>query len=132
MARLSTAYHKQGHIYYLYVDYDPPNYLTIESKFFRDLTRLITTRITPAEGGSKFEIYYGRPYEEHPEPEPISLQEGGDAAVARFAKIINEEIEAGNINPNQTAEAHDQKSGFGRPAVAQGRFAAIRSENTAS
>lgn len=116
--------HRLGDINYLYVDFDPPNYVTFEGSAF-GITSLTTVRIVPAEGGSRFEIYNGRPYEEY-DDEIITLQqELTDSAVATFAKVIADEIQAGRIDPDQRDADAAQKTGFGRPDVAKGRFGDI-------
>jgi hypothetical protein len=127
---IGTSYHCQhrnGDIYYLYVDFDPPNYLTIEAKAF-GLTSLITMRFTAVEGGSNFEILYGLPTPEDPLEEFDLAQvvafskEGGDETVARFAQIIAEDIESGLIHPDQFEQTRVQKDSLKRPGVSKGRY----------
>jgi hypothetical protein len=116
--------HRLGDINYFYVDFDPPNYVTFEGTAF-GFTALTTVRIVPAEGGSRFEIYNGPPYGEYDDERIARQQQFANAAVTAFAKIIAEEIQAGRIDPDQTDADAAQKTGFGRPDVAQGRFANI-------
>jgi len=127
---IGTAYHCQhrtGDIYYLYVDFDPPDYLTIEAQAF-GLLFLIPLRITAVEGGSTFEIFYGT-------PTPINLageidmvevvafsQQGGDDTVARFAEIIAEDINSGLINPAHFDQNQAEKGSLRRPGVSAGRY----------
>jgi hypothetical protein len=116
--------HRLGDIHYLYVDFDPPNYVTFESRAL-GFTSLNTLRIVPAEGGSRFEIYNGRPYEEGGDDRFTLQQELAESAVARFAKVIADETEAGRIDPGQSEASATMKSNFGRPDVAKGRFGDI-------
>ena len=127
---IGTGYHCQhrtGDIYYLYVDFDPPNYLTIEAKAY-GRTSLITMRMTAAEGGSNFEILYGLPTADDPSEEFDLAQavafskEIGDETVARFAQIIAEDIESGLINPDQFELTQVQKDSLKRPGVSKGRY----------
>jgi hypothetical protein len=122
---IGTAYHclhKLGNdINYLYVDYDPPNYVTTESSV-PGPTRLITNRILPVEGGSLFELSFGRPKEPHSEEKAAELQDNVEETIARFAKIIAAEIKAGNITAVQSAEISSRKQELARPGVAEGRF----------
>lgn len=121
---IGTGYHCQhrtGDIYYLYVDFDPPNYLTIEADAFGRRS-IITLRISPVEGGSTFEILYGRP-EEGVTPDVVAFaQQGGEEVVARFAAIIAEDIEKGVIHSQQFEFTQATKESLRRPGVSEGRF----------
>ena len=113
--------HILGDIKYLYVDFAPPNYVTSEGTAF-GITSLTTVRIVPVEGGSRFEIYNGPPYEEYADETIAQQQQFADRGVANFAKVIAEKIEAGSIEPAQIDGAAADKNRFGRPDVAKGRF----------
>ena len=130
---IGTSYHchhRTGDIYYLYVDFDPPNYLTIEAKAF-GRTSLITIRITAEEGGSTLEMLYGLPTQDDPVAafdlaELVAFsQEGGEEAMARFAQIIAEDIESGLINPDLFEQTRVQKESLRRPGVSKGRFGRV-------
>jgi hypothetical protein len=116
--------HRLGDINYLYVDFDPPNYVTFESRAF-GITSLNTLRIVPAEGGSRFEIYNGRPYENSNQRIFSRQQELANSAVTTFAKVIDDEIQAGRIDLDQRHTDAAKRSDFGRPDVAKGRFGDI-------
>jgi hypothetical protein len=127
---VGTAYHchhRNGDIYYLYVDFDPPNYLSIHSKAF-GRSSLVTMRISAVEGGSTFEILYGLPTPDDPAAEmdfaevAAFSQKGGEEAVARFAQIIAEEIESGLITPDQFELTQFRKEELRRPGVSKGRY----------
>ena len=122
---IGTSYHclhKLGtDINYLYVDYDPPNYVTSESRS-PGPTVLITNRILPVEGGSIFELNFGKPKEPYTEERAAQLQADAQETAEKFAKIIADEIEAGVITPDQSIEASSRKQDFGRPGVSEGRF----------
>jgi hypothetical protein len=125
--KIGTSFHcrhKLGDINYIYVDIDPPNYVTFESKAF-GTTSLNTVRIVPADGGSRFEIYNGRPNEGLDDDRIKRAQELSNLSVASFAKIIADEIKAGRIDLEQTEVEAARKNSFGRPEVAKGRFGNI-------
>jgi len=130
--KIGTSFHcrhKLGDINYIYVDFDPPNYLTFEGSAF-GTTALTTLRIVPVEGGSRFELYNGRPYENHSKETTARQQELAEIAVISFAKIIVDEIKAGRIDPSQDDVKTAQKTEFSRPEVAKGRFGAISIEDS--
>ena len=116
--------HRLGDINYLYVDYDPPNYITFESKAF-GFTALTTLRVVATEGGSRYETYNGRPNEAFDEDDVAFQQEIAEKSVAAFARVIAEEIEAGHIEPSQSQATAARKEEFGRPDVAEGQYAAL-------
>ena len=113
--------HRLGDINYLYVDYDPPNYITFQSAAF-GFTAISTQRIVATENGSRFEIYNGRPNELHNDDDLAFQQEIAERSVATFAKVIGQEIEAGRIDPNQSQAAAASREEFGRPEVAEGKY----------
>jgi hypothetical protein len=113
------CHHKMGDISYVYVDYQPPDYVTYKGSGF-GVTSLVTVRIAPAEGGSRFEIYNG-PHYEPAGDETVALQQRySEQSVSLFAKLILEEIQAGHIDLDQAQAETATKRGVGQPDVAQG------------
>lgn len=119
--------HRLGDIRYLYVDYDPPNYVTFTSSAF-GFTAMSTQRVVATENGSRFEIYNGRPNEPYDEKDLAFQQELAQKSAATFAKVIAEEIEAGRIDPDQVQATAAAKEAFGRPGVADGPYAKLLDE----
>jgi hypothetical protein len=119
------CHHRLGDINYIYVDFDPPNYITFEGTAF-GITSLTTLRIVPVEGGSRFEIYNGPPYGPFDEEIVPRQQKLNEASVATFAQVIAEEIEAGRIDPNEWESESALKADFRRPGVAKGRFGKMK------
>jgi hypothetical protein len=113
--------HRLGDINYLYVDYDPPNYVTFQSKAF-GFTAISTQRVVATENGSRFEVYNGRPNEPYDEDDVRFQQKLAERSAATFVKVISEEIAAGRIDPNLSQAAASSREAFSRPAVADGRF----------
>lgn len=121
---IGAAYHclhKLGHdIKYLYIDYDPPNYITSKATV-PGPTIFITNRIIAIEGGARVETNFGKPEKPYPEEKVAQLQRDAEATVAAMVQIINDEIEAGKITAESTAGS-SLKQELGRPGVAEGRF----------
>ena len=114
--------HRLGDINYFYVDFDPPNYVTSEGTAF-GVTALTTVRVVPVEGGSRFEVLNGVPFEEVDEKLIKRQQQIAEQSVAFFANLIAEEIKAGRIDPEQSRAVEASKTEFNRPEVSRGRFA---------
>jgi hypothetical protein len=114
--------HRLGDIYYLYVDVDPPNYVTSESQAF-GRTSLLTIRVTAVEGGSKIQLLNGPAQVVDPEVEvPQELQGSGPGSLEKLAEIIEQDIEKGIIRPEHLEETSGLKVSLRRPGVAKGRF----------
>lgn len=93
-----------GDIYYLYVDFDPPNYITSKVNAFGFISSTAIC-VDPAENDSIFKVLTSWPIDLPPESifEEI-VAEGralADELVARFAEKITNQIETGRIDLEQ-------------------------------
>jgi hypothetical protein len=125
---IGSAYHcvhKFGFdIKYLYVDYDPPHYVTSKTTV-PSPTTLITNRIIPVEGGSRIETNFGAPEEPFSDEEVAQMHATAHSTVAKLAQIIISEFEAGQIDVGYRTTVSVRTREFGRPDVADGRFGQI-------
>jgi hypothetical protein len=118
--------HKLGHnINYLYVDFDPPNYVTSKTTV-PGPTIYLTNRIIPVDGGSRIELNFGRPEVPYSDEWVATAQANVQQTMSQLAQIINEAIAARKIPAAQSVEASTPKQDFGRPGVTEGRFGQIK------
>jgi hypothetical protein len=85
-----------GEIDYTIIDWDPPNYFTIEVVAF-GLRYLSTWRITPTEAGCHIEFIFAAPHEGDGEGMQQTFVEVAQAAADRYTQIIAEAIREGKI-----------------------------------
>lgn len=88
--------HELSDFFYVIEEWDPPHHFIGNTEAF-GLRFLYSTIITPTDLGSKVEILYYTPYEgEYEDMQPM-FEQIAKTGMARFARIIEGELEAGNI-----------------------------------
>jgi len=116
--------HGGGQIEYVISDMEAPNFVTKHNTTENSIT---TYTYKPVEGGTLFTMIYKLmdPNLKFNETEKQELQKMGQSIVNMFAQIVDEEIAAERIKPEQLKEMVDMKSDFIRPGVERGRYAEL-------
>lgn len=112
------------------LDMDAPNYITSRNtNTVLGLSYPITLSFRPVEGGTMFAVLYGMPDVEISEENVAEYRTSAEFTANSFTEIIEEEIAAGRVQPEQLEEIAGKKGEHLRPGVDQGRFASLAGKN---
>jgi len=133
-ARIETGstfhcFHGGGGIEYVIADMEAPNHVTKRNVTENSLT---TYKYKSVEGGMLFSTLFRMldPNLTISDEDRQATQAVAESVVKKFAQIVDEEIAAGRIQPEQLKEIEGIKDKQHYPGVEQGRFAELAGKNS--
>jgi len=123
--------HHEGDVDFVVLDLDAPNTITSRNtNIAMEVKYLFGFNLRPVEGGTMFTVLYGPPDIKITEETKALFQSYADNTAKEFAQLVQEEIAAGRIHPEQLEQIAGKKKDHLRPGVGQGRFAELAGKNT--